>query len=220
MIKRGWIKSGETDDDLERSVFGYFGITSIDDPVVFDHAARRNYTEELSSVQEAWLLRVYKLASTISVPKYSESLLRDSLGNLELLMAEPDEIRHVPRILTECGVRFVIVEPMPGSKIDGVCFWLDKNRSPVIGLSLKGSDQIDRFWFNLRHEIEHVLRGDGRSGIIIDDFEDVDAPKTDSEKAADLAAANYCVPQKQMDDFVARHHPIYTNQALVGSLVL
>jgi HTH-type transcriptional regulator / antitoxin HigA len=167
-------------------------------------------------MQEAWLLRVYKLASALTVPKYSESVLRAALGDLELLMTEPDEIRHIPRILTECGVRFVVVEPIPGSRIDGVCFWLDRNRSPVIGLSLKGSDQIDRFWFNLRHEIEHVLRCDGRSGIVIDDFEDVSASASEAERAANLAAADFCVPQKKMDDFVARHHPIYTNQALVG----
>ena len=46
----------------------------------------------------------------------------------------------MPRILSECGLRLVIVEPIPGSKIDGVCFWIDTNRSPVIGLSLKGGN--------------------------------------------------------------------------------
>jgi HTH-type transcriptional regulator / antitoxin HigA len=215
MLKRGWIKAS-SDDELEQAVLKFFGIASVDDPVVFDHAARRNYSTELSAMQEAWLMRVYKLASALSVPKYSESTLRESLGQLESLMVEPEEIRHVPRILADCGVRFVIVEPIPGSKIDGVCFWLDKNRSPVIGLSLKGSDQIDRVWFNLRHEIEHVLRGDGRNEAVVDDFEDQSASESDAEKAANLAASDFCVPQKRMDDFVARHHPIYTNQALIG----
>jgi HTH-type transcriptional regulator/antitoxin HigA len=216
MLKRGWIKDAPSDDELEQAVLKFFGITSVDDPIAFDHAARRNYGTELSTIQEAWLMRVYKLASALDVPKYSESLLREAVGRLELLMTEPEEIRHVPRVLTECGVRFVIVEPIPGSRIDGVCFWLDKNRSPVIGLSFKGGDQIDRFWFNLRHEIEHVLRGDGRTGAVVDDFEDAASAESEAEQAANFAAADFCVPQKRMDDFVARHHPIYTNQALVG----
>lgn len=215
MTKRGWIKAAASDDELEQSVLKFFGIASIDDPIVFDHAARRNYANELSTVQEAWLMRVYRLASALVVPKFSESMLRDALPQLEALMIEPELVSQVPRILSECGVRLVIVEPLPGSKIDGVCFWLDKNRSPVIGLSLKGGDQIDRFWFNLRHEIEHVLRGDGRDSAMIDDFENAPS-ESEAEKIANLAAADFCVPQKRMDDFVARHHPIYTNQALVG----
>ena len=63
-------------------------------------------------------------------------------------------------ILAESGVRFVIVEALPQAKIDGVCFWLDK-QAPVIGLSMR-YNRIDNFWFVLRHEIEHVLKGHGR----------------------------------------------------------
>ncbi len=214
MMKRGWIKPAKTYDDLERNVFAFFRITSLDEPILFDHAARRNYLKELSSVQAAWLFRVRDLASVLSVPKYSETRLRDALDELELLMTEPEEIRHIPRILNERGVRFVIVEPIPGAKIDGACFWLDKNRSLVTGLSLKGGDQIDRFWFNLRHEIEHVLRADGRTTAIIDDFETGAADEC--ERAANFAAGDFCVPVKKMEDFIARHHPVYAYQSLIG----
>jgi HTH-type transcriptional regulator / antitoxin HigA len=76
----------------------------------------------------------------------------------------------------------------------------------VIGLSLKG-DHIDKFWFNLWHEIEHVLRGDGKEEPILDDF---DNPTTDQEceRAANETAANRCVPAKSMRDFIARHGPM------------
>ncbi|KAI1694314.1 hypothetical protein Ddc_22202 [Ditylenchus destructor] len=53
------------------------------------------------------------------------------------------------------------VEALSGSKIDGACFWLDAHK-PVIGMTLR-FDRIDNFWFVLRHEIEHVLREDGRT---------------------------------------------------------
>ena len=64
------------------------------------------------------------------------------------------------RILMECGIRFILVEKLPNADIDGVCFWLDEH-SPVIGMTTR-RDKIDNFWFVLRHECEHVLRGDGR----------------------------------------------------------
>jgi HTH-type transcriptional regulator / antitoxin HigA len=216
MMKRGWISSPQSYDELEANVFSFFGIGSASEPLNFNHAARRNYEDMLSMAQEAWLFRVRQIATALNVPKYSESRLRAALGELERLMVEPEEVRHVPRILSDCGVRFVIVEPIPGSKIDGVCFWIDMNRSPVIGLSLKGGDQIDRFWFNLRHEIEHVLRCEGRSEAVIDDFDDTEFSQTESERIANAAASDFCVPTAKMNDFHLRHYPAYSHESLVG----
>jgi len=107
------------------------------------------------------------------------------------------------------------VEPIPNSRIDGVAFWINDNRSPVIGLTLKG-DYIDRFWFNLRHEIEHVLNGDGKTAIAIDDFDSESQRKSKSEEAANTAAANFCVPQNLLDDFIVRHDPMYSTIKFVG----
>lgn len=215
MMKRGWIKASKSIDEVERSVLTYFQLPDLTAPIQFPHAARRNHGEDLSAVQYAWLFRVRQLAAALRVPRYSEQRLRAAVPDLERLMTEPEEIRHIPRILSEVGVRLVIVEPIPGSKIQGVCFWLDNNISPVIGLSLKG-DQIDKFWFNLWHEIEHVLRGDGKDGIIIDDFDEAPAPEDECERAANDAAAERCVPIKSMRDFILRHNPMFSEKNMIG----
>lgn len=215
MIKRGWIDGSAAPADLERATLAFFNLKAINDPIQFQHAARRNHSEDISELQWAWIFRVKQLAESLSVPKYSETKLRAALTDLERLMLAPEEVRHVPRILSECGVRFVVVEPIPGSEIQGVCFWLDR-KAPVIGLTLKG-DYIDRFWFTLRHEIEHVLNGDGKDGIVLDDFEEgagLDLP--DFEKAADAAAAEFCVPQASLNNFIARHHPAYSERNFIG----
>ncbi len=216
MIKRGWIESSKNFEVIETRVLDFFGITSLDDMPKLSHAARRNYSENLSSAQLAWIFRVKHLATALQIPKYNEQKLRSALVNLELLMTEPEEARHIPGILSECGVRFVIVEPIPGSKIDGVCFWLNAH-SPVIGLSLKG-DYIDRFWFTLRHEIEHVLRGDGKDSIMVDEFEanEPASNTNDCEKAANQAASNFCVPEKEIKHFIARLDPMYSEKNLIG----
>ena len=119
-------------------------------------------------------------------------------------------------MLTEYGVRLIVVEPIPNSKIDGVCFWINEGKSPVIGLTLKWP-YIDRLWFNLRHEIEHVLRGDGKERAVIDDFETGTLESQDkAEKAANNAAADFCVPQKALADFILRHDPMYSTANFVG----
>jgi HTH-type transcriptional regulator/antitoxin HigA len=142
------------------------------------------------------------------------------LKELKDLLVDPEEIRHVPRILSECGVRFVVVEPLAGSKIDGACLWLGRRQNvPVIGMSLR-YDRIDNFWFYLRHEIEHVLRGDGKETAILD--ADIEgslkaAPESLSpeERAANTAAAEFCVPSAELDNFIARVRPIFAEQRVV-----
>lgn len=214
MIKRGWIAATKDYDELEAAVFAHFGIRAVNDPIALPHAARRNRDEDLTTSQWAWIFRVYQLANALKIGRYSAQKLSEAIPHLERLMIEPEEIRHVPRILAECGIRLIIVEPIPGSKIAGVCFWLDDDK-PVIGLSLKG-DHIDRFWFNLWHEIEHVIRGDGKGGLIIDDFEDVTSHADQCERIADEAAANHCVPAAAMRDFIARHNPMFSEKGLLG----
>lgn len=214
MMKRGWIPQSKDTYEIERSVLSFFEIASVNENIQFEHAARMNRTNDLSQLQLAWLFRVRQLAKALQVPKYSEQKLRKAASSLEFLMTEPEEVRRIPKILSEAGVRLVIVEPIPGSKIDGVCFWINNNDSPVIGLSLKG-DQIDKLWFNLWHEIEHVLRGDGKDSPIVDDF-DAPASQAECEQAANAAAANYCVPLREMNDFVNRLSPMFSEKSLIG----
>ena len=217
MIKRGWIEHSENLDVLESRLLGFFNLENLEQEIDFSHAARRNHAEELSQIQIAWLFRVRQIASALSVPKYSNKALRSALNDLELLMEEPEEIRHAPRILADAGVRLVIVEPVPSSKIEGVCFWINNDSAPVIGLSMR-YERIDNFWFNLRHEIEHVLNEDGKGAFIVDETDDLsgadDLPE--AERIANEAAANFCVPQQKMNDFIARLDPVYSTERLIG----
>jgi HTH-type transcriptional regulator/antitoxin HigA len=216
IIKQGWVEDSKNFEVLEKRVFDFYAIKSRGEEPSLLHAAKRNYRDELSDLQEAWLFRVKHIAVALPGPKYSEKALRDALRALEPLMIEPEEVRHVPKILLDCGVRLVIVEPIPNSKIDGVCFWINEDKSPVIGLTLKG-DWLDRFWFNLRHEIEHVLRGDGKDRIVIDDFDGGLLNSEDvAEKSANIAAEEFCVPRKAMNDFIVRHDPMYATASFIG----
>lgn len=216
MIKRGWITASDNCDVLETRVLRFFDLTGLSDDISLTHAARRNARKDRSPLLWAWIFRVKHIASALQVEKYSEVALRAALPKLEALMAEPEDVRHVPRILSECGVRFAVIEPMPGADIQGVCFWIDGNESPVVGLSMK-HDRIDNFWFNLRHELEHVLRGDGKDDPMVDvnPFDLDNADDLVAEEFANAAASDFCVPTKSMNDFVARLDPIFTEVSLL-----
>ena len=217
MIKRGWLQ--DTDAAmLEMQMARFFGVANANDIPHMEHAARKStHYDETPPVQLAWLFRVRQIARSMVVVKYSEKALRDALSRLRSLLVDPEEARNVPRILAECGVRMVIVECLPNAKIDGVCFWLDKN-SPVIGLSIR-FDRVDNFWFVLRHEIEHVLRRDGQVKEVIDEI--VDSAKDDrnlseEEIAANSAAADFCVPKAEIESFVARKAPFFAERDVLG----
>ena len=220
MIKRGWIDEGLDVSLLEAQMMRFFRVTEIEAMPYLMHAAKKAspYEERnIAPVQLAWLFRVYQIAECLEVPRYSQTKLQNALDSLRLFMAAEEEIRQVPRILNECGVRLVFVEALPSAKIDGVCLWLDKH-SPVIGMSLR-FDRIDNFWFVLRHEIEHVLNkdGQGKGREIIDDLENVDdASMPEEERVANTAAQDFCVPRDKLVGFIARKSPYFSEQDIAG----
>jgi HTH-type transcriptional regulator/antitoxin HigA len=70
----------------------------------------------------------------------------------------------------------------------------------------------------LRHEIEHVLRGDGKISAVIDaDLEDApSATLPPEEVAANEAALDFCVPKDEMDSWIARKAPYFSERDLIG----
>jgi HTH-type transcriptional regulator/antitoxin HigA len=217
MIKRGWIEASESIEVLEHRFLSFFGIQSIDGIPSFAHAAKKSSPEsEVSMPQLAWLLKARALSSQLVFKKYDKAKLIAALESLSNLRTAPEEVRHVPKILAECGVRYVLVEALASSKIDGACFWLP-NKQPVIAMSLR-LDRIDNFWFVLRHEIEHVLQGHGQSsGYVLD--QDIEGPHQGEvaaeEKVANDAAAEFCVPQAQLNDFIGRVAPYFYDERVV-----
>lgn len=222
MIKRRWIDVDDIRDvpKVEMALSKFFGVNSPNEIEILPHAAKKTQVSiDATPVQIAWLYRVKEIASEMIVPRYSPEAVRNAIDKLSALLSAPEEARKVPRILAECGIRFAIVESLPSAKIDGVCFWLNDN-SPVIGMSLR-YDRIDNFWFVLRHELEHVLRLHGRSVVMLDaelegEHAGVGSTVSEEERMANLAAAEFCVPKKRIDSFIARKSPLFAERDLLG----
>jgi len=219
MIKRGWIDAGGVRDtkNVETGLIRFFGVNRLEDIEILPHAAKKTEANTpLTPAQLAWLYRVKQIASDMLVAPYSPQGLTAALGKLRKSMVAAEDVARVPRIMMECGVRFVIVESLTSAKIDGVCFWLNE-RSPVIAMSLR-FDRIDNFWFVLRHEIEHVLQ---MHGTMLDvELEGERAGTGENiaveERVANSAAQEFCVPAKSMHEFVIRKAPFFAERDLIA----
>lgn len=210
MLKREWIDADNRKESLEQQVCRFFGVQSLDDVPHLAHSAKKTDYSDVPPAQLAWLFRVKQIAHEMhpSVP-YSPTKLREAVEAFKEMRSEPDAVRHVPRFLNEAGVRFVVVESLPSSQIDGVCFWLDPS-APVIGMSMR-FDRIDNFWFVLRHECAHVLHEHGKSRAILDHNMEIAAPsQNDEERIANAEAADFCVPSEHIKSFYLRKNPFFS----------
>jgi len=225
MIERGWIEDTET-SLLDLQIMRFFNKDKIEDipfinpeVSVIPHAAKKTDYDGMTPIQYAWLFRVRKIAENMECPLYSEEKLRENLNTIRSHMLDTDDFKYIPKILNDCGVRFVLVESLQGSKIDGVCLWL--GGQPVIGMTLR-LNRPDNFCFVLRHEIEHVLRGDGKEETFspvdekICDGDNSETDLPDCEKIANHEASEFCIPSNLLDSFIERKSPFISERDVLN----
>ena len=211
VIRRGWVAANDDIGQLEGAFLRFYGLASLDEDPHLAHAARK--TEGPQGLQVAWLARARQLAGELKVGPYDETKLRSALPRLAALRSAPEETRHVAALLADCGVRFLVIEPIPGSKIDGACFWLGDQ--PVVAMSLR-LDRIDNFWFVLRHELEHVLLGHGKDHPILEvDLEGTPTDTNEEERLANAAGAEFCVARHDLTDFIVRVQPFFKEERVL-----
>ena len=218
MQKRGWISTTDDLEKLESDLRKFFGVDALDGDVLFPVATHRTVKLlYLNPAEKAWCFRARKMASVLPVPSFHPDRLNQAEKELRKLAAFPREARHLTELLASYGIRFVVVEPLPGVKIDGAAFWLDAS-SPVIALSVR-FDRMDAFWFTLMHEFFHIKHGDawsvdsdlidGTIGIAVALVED------EAEKRASAAATNALIPTEEMKSFISRVGPLYSKERII-----
>jgi len=210
MIKRRWIESSDSVDVLEQSVIEFFGMDSVENDVPSVPFAAKTATAQLNSSHRAWIHRAGRLARAVQVTgPYTQNSVRKVKAQLRELLHSPEEIRHVPRILAENGIRFVVLEHLPQTKIDGAAFWLDGE--PVMVMSLR-FDRIDNFWFVLIHELDHIEHRDNVDGEEVSfGIESEDSgPKSGIEVRANEAAASYLIDPPALESFILRKQPLFS----------
>lgn len=218
MIKRGWIIYSSNAEVLEQTVLDFFLIDALEDvPNVLPAAARMSTPYDAWTPSHwAWMCRAKHLAKTMPVgTKFDRGASEGLIQELRTLLEESEEVRRVPQVLADWGIRFVVIQHLTKTKTDGACLWLDED-SPIIAVSLR-YDRIDGFWFTLMHELKHALSGDGlHNGPLALDDELVGErakntnDRPDFEREADRFAEDALIPRDVLDDFVVRKGPLFS----------
>lgn len=215
MIRRGWISAEDELAELEVELKRFFGVESLDDVPSLTVATRRSEPlEELTPSQRAWCFRARNLAADLITPPFDPARLDECEARLRMLLAFAPETRLVPRTLTDFGIRFVVVQPLSDSKIDGATMWLATNK-PVIALSMR-MDRIDSFWYTLFHEFSHVRHGDGSVDSNLTGEDAVfSGTKPQYERRADEEAAASLIPPEKITSFIQRLAPFYSKDRII-----
>ncbi|HZF01468.1 MAG TPA: HigA family addiction module antitoxin [Methylomirabilota bacterium] len=220
MEKRGWIRILDSVEETEKELVNFYSIPTLEQLPQLRLAARATdqNKSELTPEQLAWCVRALQLAKSVPAKKYTNKSFDDGVSQLRLLADFPENARKVSRVLSEMGIRFVVVEHLPKSKIDGAALWLGDDWSkPVIALSLR-YDRIDSFWHTLFHELSHIKNKD--SYIVDVDMVGADRCLSDEalseiETRANREAAEMLIPKQTMDSFISRTHPFYYTEKII-----
>lgn len=215
MERRGWIRETETADELEAELLRFFDGTPLDTNPTFPATLRKTDPRApLTFEQRAWILRARQLAKVPPVAPFDAARLEDAARDLRALAAYPDEAHKLTTMLGEYGIRFVVVEPLPGGSIDGASFWLDE-QSPVIAVSLR-MDRMDWFWHTVAHEFAHIRNRDDHSldADLVGAERISDEARDAIERRADADGAALLVPPEKLDSFISRVGPLYSKNRL------
>jgi HTH-type transcriptional regulator/antitoxin HigA len=217
MQKRRWIAETLDAKELQQELDQLFDDDGLGGPrsdsyeLPFAASFKRTIKESsLNNAEKAWLARAKQLAKACPVAAFHESNIPKLKAELRRLAAKTQAAHRVPELLTGAGIRFVVVEPLPSVRVDGVAFWLDTS-SPVIAVSLR-FDNIGSFWFALLHELDHIEHRDVFS------FDDLQSkPNDKAEERASDNAAELLVPRQELEAFIRACAPRYS-EARINNL--
>ena len=215
MERRQWINKTKTVDELENELIRFFG-KSLDEQPKFAAAARasvRAEDEGLTAAQSVWCYRAAKLAGSLKVSRFTRKAFDEGIPKLKALAKHAEQTRLVPRVLADMGIRFVVVEHLEGTHIDGAALWLADDQ-PVIAMSLRFG-RIDNFWHTLAHECSHIRHRD--AAVVDTDIVGTDRVESPSEteRRADAEACEMLLPAQTIQSFIARVKPFYSKERIV-----
>jgi HTH-type transcriptional regulator / antitoxin HigA len=216
MQKRQWIADTDNPAELEGELCRFFRIQSLDEePHILASARQTSKADEFTAAQRAWAFRASHLAGNINARKFDRRQFNAKFIELRTFANSPERARHIPGWMAEQGVRLVVVESIPKTRIDGAALWLnEKEDSPVIVLSLR-YDRIDAFWHTLVHEARHIANGD-RLSIDSNLFGETKQPSTDQiETRADSEAADFLIPKDKLESFIIRTQPYFSKERIM-----
>jgi len=139
-----------------------------------------------------WLRLVERSAEKFVVPPLRIGALRAVARTLPGLttLTVPDGFAAARTALAEAGVVLTFIRQVPDTRVCGATWWLGSDR-PVIGLTERHR-KPDIFWFNLLHEVGHIILHPKRTTFL--DIEGERDSSDTAEQEADTFAEDTLIP--------------------------
>ena len=122
----------------------------------------------------------------------------------EIFYNNNNTLELVDKKLSQYGIKFLMIDKLEKTPIDGYSFWSNKN--PVIALTLR-HNRIDNLAFTILHEIGHIalhLRNNKEIKFI--DLTKIEETKI--EKEANLYAQESLIPPDCWNDLLKNYIPL------------
>ncbi|MFA5994136.1 MAG: HigA family addiction module antitoxin [Parcubacteria group bacterium] len=181
--KQRWVEKNYTEIVLELQKF--FGVSSLgflDDTMEF--AFRKYDRKKLDqNTLAAWLRLGDIKAQTSTVAMFNKQLLLDRLNEIKLLSTRGKEeyLPALEKIMAECGIVLAYVPYLENTHVQAATKWISPEKALIMLATSKGKDE-GKFWFNLFHEIGHLLLHSKKEfHIDLDDYN----TSLETEKEAD-----------------------------------
>jgi HTH-type transcriptional regulator/antitoxin HigA len=204
MIKRGWLQSADSVNELEQQVCRFFEIDQIGEIQKLAVNCRQSENRDPETqAQITWMKRVENVVRDQNIPAFDLVKLETAIPEILALSAQAEHVACVPDKLLSLGIHFAIVPHLSKTYLDGAAFYM-ANR-PVVALTLRYK-RVDNFWFTLMHELGHIVAG--HKGSYLDNMDDLEVSQEETE--ANLLAADWLLDAQALKNFVSRTAPYFS----------
>ncbi len=208
IIRRGWIQSSDSIEELEKNVCQFLGIKSPNETPKLAANLRCSPEQEPEiNARIAWAKRVENIAKTQQVEKFDHAKLQAAIPILLNHAEREEDITKIPDLLLSLGVHFAIVPHLSKTYLDGAAFYIGDN--PVVALTQR-HDRIDSFWFTLMHELAHIVSK--HQGVYLDNFDEGDI--NPQEQEANQKARDWLIEPKAFNLFFQETKPYFSKSAI------
>ena len=208
MVKKGWINSYQTLEELKRQVITFWNIKELD--FIFLEKTEIpgfrkpdigfNYNKYYAL---CWFEMAKKMAKNFHINNYKEKKLKELAEKLPVFMINENGVEKFISELAAAGIKFFVLSHLKKAFIDGAAFYDDKN--PVIVYTSR-YDRIDNFWFTMAHEISHILLHLNKKSYFLDNLEHLESEL--QQEAQDFAVKILKV-EEIMEYFKTRKYQKY-----------
>ncbi|CAM3264980.1 helix-turn-helix domain-containing protein [Deinococcus saxicola] len=194
-VKYGWVEDNRDAALLQRNTEQYLGLAEAQGFKRQINFRRSGALQTAGSSLDAWstqcFLEARKLDGQSPLPAFNREVIETELvPRLQDYMETVNEVQHVPSLLNEFGIRFLVVSNLKKAPVDGMAsqnLGKDGVERPFIAMTLRHG-QLDRFWFVLMHELAHLAMGHKPENIEFNSFDIRGSSSTEELEADDLAS--------------------------------